>query len=228
MLSRLQRATDMEVGLAACPPRMGDGRHCLAGPARGFHVWSHCYMEVDTGPRWPPQRQLGIAAGHPCDYAAPACPCLPPLQALAGADYVVEAVPEVESLKRHIFQQLDGLLPAHAFLASNTRWAYVAAWPLCLACGRHEEAQLTRCDPLRRCTPSTHPFGSTCPQPAFFPGHPQTSLHPCPFPPCPFPALCSSISITRLAASTQRPDRVVGLHFMNPVGAQLAGASPVP
>lgn len=27
----------------------------------------------------------------------------------------------------------------------------------------------------------------------------------------------SSISITRLAAATHRPDRVVGLHFMNPV-----------
>ncbi|PRW33847.1 3-hydroxybutyryl- dehydrogenase [Chlorella sorokiniana] len=69
------------------------------------------------------------------------------MEALAGADYVVEAVPEVESLKRQLFQQLDGLLPPHAILASNT----------------------------------------------------------------------SSISITRLAAATQRPDRVVGLHFMNPV-----------
>ncbi len=27
----------------------------------------------------------------------------------------------------------------------------------------------------------------------------------------------SSISITRLAACTQRPDRVIGMHFMNPV-----------
>ncbi len=27
----------------------------------------------------------------------------------------------------------------------------------------------------------------------------------------------SSISITRLGAATHRPDRVVGLHFMNPV-----------
>jgi 3-hydroxybutyryl-CoA dehydrogenase len=27
----------------------------------------------------------------------------------------------------------------------------------------------------------------------------------------------SSISITRLAASTRRPDRVIGMHFMNPV-----------
>jgi len=34
---------------------------------------------------------------------------------------------------------------------------------------------------------------------------------------CPFRLICSSISITRLAAATQRPERVVGLHFMNPV-----------
>ena len=33
----------------------------------------------------------------------------------------------------------------------------------------------------------------------------------------------SSISITRLAAATQRPDRVVGLHFMNPVGGWVGG-----
>jgi 3-hydroxyacyl-CoA dehydrogenase len=69
------------------------------------------------------------------------------LQALAVADYVVEAVPENEGLKTGIFRQLDALMPPHAVLASNT----------------------------------------------------------------------SSISITRLAAAMRRPDRVVGLHFMNPV-----------
>ena len=75
-------------------------------------------------------------------------PVSPPLrQALSAADYVVEAVPEAEALKRQVFQALDELAPAHAILASNT----------------------------------------------------------------------SSIAITRLAAATQRPDRVVGLHFMNPV-----------
>ncbi len=70
------------------------------------------------------------------------------MQALAAADYVVEAVPEREALKAEVFRALDRLLPPHAVLASNT----------------------------------------------------------------------SSISITRLAAATSRPDRVVGLHFMNPVG----------
>ncbi|KAL4435183.1 hypothetical protein ABPG77_001865 [Micractinium sp. CCAP 211/92] len=69
------------------------------------------------------------------------------LEALAAADYVVEAVPEREALKADVFRALDRLLPPHAVLASNT----------------------------------------------------------------------SSISITRLAAATSRPDRVVGLHFMNPV-----------
>lgn len=34
---------------------------------------------------------------------------------------------------------------------------------------------------------------------------------------CVFAANTSAISITRIAAATQRPDRVVGMHFMNPV-----------
>jgi 3-hydroxybutyryl-CoA dehydrogenase len=34
---------------------------------------------------------------------------------------------------------------------------------------------------------------------------------------CIFAANTSAISITRLAATTQRPDRVIGIHFMNPV-----------
>ncbi len=33
----------------------------------------------------------------------------------------------------------------------------------------------------------------------------------------------SSISITRLAAQTRRPDRVIGMHFMNPVPVMHAG-----
>jgi 3-hydroxybutyryl-CoA dehydrogenase len=36
-------------------------------------------------------------------------------------------------------------------------------------------------------------------------------------PDCIFAANTSAISITRLAATTQRPDRVIGIHFMNPV-----------
>jgi 3-hydroxybutyryl-CoA dehydrogenase len=67
--------------------------------------------------------------------------------ALADADFVVEAVPEAEDLKRSVMAALDAVAPRHAVLATNT----------------------------------------------------------------------SSIPVTRLAAATSRPERVVGMHFMNPV-----------
>jgi 3-hydroxybutyryl-CoA dehydrogenase len=69
------------------------------------------------------------------------------LDALAAADVVVEAVTEDLAVKQDVFRRLDGLLPPHALLASNT----------------------------------------------------------------------SSIPIAQLAAATQRPDRVLGLHFFSPV-----------
>jgi len=69
------------------------------------------------------------------------------LDALAGADLVVEAVVERFEVKRDVFRELDRVLPAGSILATNT----------------------------------------------------------------------SSISITKLAAQTGRPDRVIGMHFMNPV-----------
>lgn len=68
-------------------------------------------------------------------------------QAVSTADYIIEAVPEIESIKSTILRQVDHHAAAHAAVASNT----------------------------------------------------------------------SSISITRLAASTNRPDKVIGMHFMNPV-----------
>ncbi|MBI4603372.1 MAG: 3-hydroxybutyryl-CoA dehydrogenase [Planctomycetes bacterium] len=68
-------------------------------------------------------------------------------RAVAGADFVVEAVVEDADLKRQVFRELDGLLRPGVVLASNT----------------------------------------------------------------------SSISITRLAAATRRPEAVIGMHFMNPV-----------
>jgi 3-hydroxybutyryl-CoA dehydrogenase len=71
----------------------------------------------------------------------------PALQDLAGADLVVEAATEDESIKRKIYQQLCPVLNPEAILATNT----------------------------------------------------------------------SSISITRLASSTDRPERFIGIHFMNPV-----------
>jgi 3-hydroxybutyryl-CoA dehydrogenase len=65
----------------------------------------------------------------------------------AGVDLVVEAVPEVPSLKYSIFETLDRVTAPDTILASNT----------------------------------------------------------------------SSISITEIAARTQRPDKVIGMHYMNPV-----------
>jgi 3-hydroxybutyryl-CoA dehydrogenase len=69
------------------------------------------------------------------------------IDALANADYVVEAIVENVEAKRVLFTSLDALTEPHAILASNT----------------------------------------------------------------------SSISITVLGAATKRPDRVLGMHFMNPV-----------
>ena len=69
------------------------------------------------------------------------------MQGLAGADLVIEAATEDETVKRKIFAQLCPILNPEAIVATNT----------------------------------------------------------------------SSISITRLAAQTDRPERFIGIHFMNPV-----------
>jgi len=69
------------------------------------------------------------------------------LEALSGADAILEAVIEDEEIKKELFRTLDRICKPEAILASNT----------------------------------------------------------------------SSISITRLAAATRRPDRFIGMHFMNPV-----------
>jgi 3-hydroxybutyryl-CoA dehydrogenase len=69
------------------------------------------------------------------------------LDALADADYIVEAIVEQAEAKRALFARLDALARSDALLASNT----------------------------------------------------------------------SSISITVLGAATTRPDKVLGMHFMNPV-----------
>ncbi|QDC01039.1 3-hydroxybutyryl-CoA dehydrogenase [Mesorhizobium sp. 8] len=71
----------------------------------------------------------------------------PDMAGLAGADLVIEAATEDETVKRKIFAQLCPLLNPEAILATNT----------------------------------------------------------------------SSISITRLASTTDRPERFIGIHFMNPV-----------
>jgi 3-hydroxybutyryl-CoA dehydrogenase len=72
---------------------------------------------------------------------------VPSLQDLAGAQLVVEAIPEDLELKRDVFRLLDAAAPDGTVLATNT----------------------------------------------------------------------SSLSIARIAAATQHPERVVGMHFFNPV-----------
>jgi 3-hydroxybutyryl-CoA dehydrogenase len=69
------------------------------------------------------------------------------MSAIARADFVIEAVPELMNLKLAVLREADKLLPPEVILASNT----------------------------------------------------------------------SSISVTTLAAATSRPDRFIGMHFMNPV-----------
>jgi 3-hydroxybutyryl-CoA dehydrogenase len=69
------------------------------------------------------------------------------LDALASADYIVEAIVEDVNAKRTLFARLDEMVPSNTILASNT----------------------------------------------------------------------SSISLTLIAAATRRPDKVLGMHFMNPV-----------
>src|SRR4249920_1472557 len=69
------------------------------------------------------------------------------LEALAEADYIVEAIVENADAKRQLFARLDALAGPNVILSSNT----------------------------------------------------------------------SSISITLLGAATKRPDKVLGMHFMNPV-----------
>src|SRR5881296_2011358 len=70
-----------------------------------------------------------------------------PVEDVAAADLMIEAVVEDAAVKEDVFRRADEILPPEAILASNT----------------------------------------------------------------------SSISITSLAAATRRPERVVGMHFFNPV-----------
>ena len=68
-------------------------------------------------------------------------------EAVLNADLIIEAVPEIPSLKQEIFSELDRLAPPHAILGTNT----------------------------------------------------------------------SSLSIADIASATSRPEKVIGMHFFNPV-----------
>ena len=67
-------------------------------------------------------------------------------EAVEGADFVIEAVPEKLKLKQQIFKEIDSLAPPHAILATNT----------------------------------------------------------------------SALPVTEIAAATNRPEKVIGMHFFNP------------
>ncbi len=47
-------------------------------------------------------------------------PCVDLKEAVAKADLVIEAIPEVLELKKETFAEMDGSAPAHTILASNT------------------------------------------------------------------------------------------------------------
>lgn len=67
-------------------------------------------------------------------------------EAVEGADFIIEAIPEKLKLKQQIFQEIDGYTPKHAILATNT----------------------------------------------------------------------SALPITEIASATNRPEKVIGMHFFNP------------
>lgn len=96
---------------------------------------------VDVDARTLEQARIAIERRLARDTAdgagEPAAPCLrleTDLQrAVADADAVIEAVPEVESLKRSVFEHLRASVPAHALLATNTSTMSVSQ--LAQACG---------------------------------------------------------------------------------------------
>ena len=67
-------------------------------------------------------------------------------EAVKEADFVIEAIPEKLKLKQQVFKEIDGYVPAHAMLATNT----------------------------------------------------------------------SALPVTEIAAATNRPEKVIGMHFFNP------------
>lgn len=93
---------------------------------------------IARGKTTPEQKTLWSANLHPFSDMA---------EAVANADLVIEAVPEIPELKHSLFKEIDRLVPDHAILGTNT----------------------------------------------------------------------SSLSIADIAAVTQRPERVIGMHFFNPV-----------
>lgn len=128
-IAQVAAAAGFDVVLCDAAPALAESGKAQIGSVLG--------KQVEKGKMQAEDRQALLDRIRPADH----------LRELSGADITVEAVTENIDLKLSIFRELDGLLPPHAVLASNT----------------------------------------------------------------------SSISITRLAGGTGRPDRVIGMHFMNPV-----------
>lgn len=66
------------------------------------------------------QRDLGLAAGVLADARRGLVLTTDPEQALAGADLVIEAIPEDPDLKRRLYAQIAPLLAPGAILATNS------------------------------------------------------------------------------------------------------------
>ena len=95
------------------------------GIAQVFAVHHHAVTIFDSNPRALETLRSRIQTNlHDLEEDASAldrlevCPVLE--QAVAGADFVVEAAPEDLELKRKLFQAIEAAVPAAAILASNT------------------------------------------------------------------------------------------------------------
>ena len=206
VLARLQTATEVEVRPGGRPAAL---------PAASARV------QLAGDPAAPEPTAALPPARPPPPPTCPRPPAHRRRQALAAADFIVEAVPESEALKRGVFE----VRRAAAHLCPPAA-ATPACWP-----GR---TQLARCRPLLRSAAvhralHTGRLGQASALPACLasstvPSLSTSHLQALDAAAAPHAVLASntsSISITRLAAATRRPDRVVGLHFMNPVRGGL-------
>ena len=89
------------------------------GAAKGKDkVGKNLAKGVELGKVSPADREAALARITAFDELAPAC---------AGADCVIEAVPERLELKQQIFRELERLTPPRALLATNTSSLPIAA-----------------------------------------------------------------------------------------------------
>ncbi len=116
-------AGTMGHGIAHVAAMMGATVHlydALAGGASAGKdkVAKNLAKGVELGKVEASAREAALGRILPFDELAPAC---------AGADAVIEAVPERLELKQEIFRELERLTPRHALLATNTSSLPIAA-----------------------------------------------------------------------------------------------------